>query len=74
MNGYNLTTAVWGEKFVDNYINFIIPSLLAEGNIPYLKKKTKVFYQIFTSKYFVSLIKNSESFKEASIGPSKSRS
>ena len=38
MNGYNLTTAVWGEKFVDNYINFIIPSLLAEGNIPYLKK------------------------------------
>lgn len=64
MNGYNLTTVVWGEKFVDNYINFIIPSLLAEGNIPYLKKKTKVFYQIFTSKYFVSLIKNSESFKE----------
>ena len=64
MNGYNLTTAVWGENFVNNYINFIIPSLLAEGNIPYLKKKTKVFYQIFTSKYFVSLIKNSESFKE----------
>ena len=43
MNGYNLTTVVWGEKFVDNYINFIIPSLLAEGNIPYLKKKIKIF-------------------------------
>ena len=51
MNGYNLTTVVWGEKFIKNFTDFVIPSLLAEGNVSYLSKKFKVYYQIFTYKH-----------------------
>ena len=36
-----------GEKFIKNFTEFVIPSLLAEGNIPYLSKKTNLYYQIF---------------------------
>ena len=64
MNGYNLTTIVWGENFVDNFIDFIIPSLLTEGNIPYLNTKTKIFYQIFTNDESINKINNSKNFKE----------
>jgi hypothetical protein len=40
---------VWGEKFVDKFMNYCLPSLLAPGNIPALARKGRVVHSIVTT-------------------------
>jgi hypothetical protein len=41
----------WGEAFVDKFMNYHVPSLLAEGNIPALvRRKKKVIHSIVTTE------------------------
>ncbi|SEP48154.1 hypothetical protein SAMN02990966_06974 [Rhodospirillales bacterium URHD0017] len=40
----------WGEAFVDKFMNYHVPSLLAEGNIPALARRKKVIHSIVTTE------------------------
>ena len=40
----------WGERFVDKFMNYCLPSLLAPGNIPALARKRKVVHSIVTTE------------------------
>jgi hypothetical protein len=41
---------VWGERFVDKFMNYCLPSLLAPGNIPALARKRRVVHSIVTTE------------------------
>ena len=45
-----LGSIVWGDAFVDRFVKYHIPSLLAEGNIPALKRSRKVIHSIVTTE------------------------
>jgi hypothetical protein len=40
----------WGEAFVDKFMDYHVPSLLAAGNIPALARKKKVIHSIVTTE------------------------
>jgi len=41
---------VWGKSFIDNFLNYHVPSLLAPGNIPALVAKRRVIWSIVTTE------------------------
>ena len=45
-----ISVAVWGSKYIANFINFSLSSQLSENNLPKLKKKVEIHYQIITTK------------------------
>src|ERR1700757_1408295 len=47
---FQLVTAVWGEWYVDVFLDFNIPSLLAPGNIPRLCARQQGRFLIFTRR------------------------
>jgi len=40
----------WGEAFVDKFMDYHVPSLLADGNIPALARRKKVIHSIVTTE------------------------
>lgn len=40
----------WGEAFVEKFMNYHVPSLLAPGNIPALARRKKVIHSIVTTE------------------------
>jgi hypothetical protein len=40
----------WGEAFVDKFMNYCLPSLLAPGNIPALARRKRVVHSIVTTE------------------------
>jgi hypothetical protein len=40
----------WGQAFVDKFMNYCLPSLLAPGNIPALARKKRVVHSIVTTE------------------------
>lgn len=45
-----LGSIAWGEAFVDKFMNYHVPSLLADGNIPALARRKKVIHSIVTTE------------------------
>jgi hypothetical protein len=43
-------SVVWGQRFVDKFMDYCLPSLLAPGNIPALARKRKVVHSIVTTE------------------------
>jgi hypothetical protein len=41
---------VWGQRFVDKFMDYCLPSLLAPGNIPALARKRNVVHSIVTTE------------------------
>jgi uncharacterized surface protein with fasciclin (FAS1) repeats len=59
---FQLVTAIWGKWFVDVFLNFGLPSLLAPGNIPYLCTNGQGRYVIFTRHSDAERIAASDAF------------
>jgi hypothetical protein len=59
---FQLVTAVWGEWYVDVFLNFNIPSLLAPSNIPGLRAIWPGRYVIFTRRSDAKRIAKSKAF------------
>jgi hypothetical protein len=45
-----LTTAVWGEKYVDIFSQYSLASLLSKNNIPRLSSEHKLTLHLITTK------------------------
>lgn len=63
MKSYSFCTVVWGEKFINIFLKFTLPSLLANHNMPRLCDDVKINYNIYTDKSSYNLLKNSYIFK-----------
>ncbi len=42
-------TPVWGDDFVDTYLNVSLPSLLADGNLPALARRCNLVYSVYSN-------------------------
>lgn len=60
--GYCFLCPVWGDRYVNLFLEQGLPSQLAPGNIPSLSNKKNV-YKIFTTSNFIDKIQRSEVFK-----------
>ena len=45
-----LGSIAWGEAFVDKFMNYHVPSLLAAGNLPALARRRRVVHSIVTTE------------------------
>lgn len=61
-----LGSIAWGEAFVDKFMNYHVPSLLAEGNLPALARRRKVIHSIVTTETDRKRIVASPAFKRLS--------
>jgi len=56
----------WGESFVDKFMNYHVPSLLAEGNLPALARRRKIIHSIVTTETDRKRIVASPAFRHLS--------
>jgi len=57
---------IWGEDYINFFLKYHIPCLLAEGNVPHLKKRGKTILSIVTNESGKEQIKVHKSFVEIS--------
>lgn len=58
------STVLWGREYARQFVDVLIPSLLAEGNLPYLAKTQQSVYQIVTTPTAKALITGAPSFQQ----------
>jgi hypothetical protein len=61
-----LGSIAWGEAFVDKFMNYHVPSLLAAGNIPALARRRRVVHSIVTTEADRKRIVSNPVFKHLS--------
>jgi len=62
----HLVTPVWGEAYTRVFLDVMVPSLLAPGNLPAVNNLGECVYKIYTSKTDAEVIKRSESYANLS--------
>lgn len=53
---------VWGEKYISQFMEIALPTLLSSGNIPYLAKQCKLTIVFLTTKKSIDTIQKSDNF------------
>jgi hypothetical protein len=61
-----ISLVVWGERYTDFFLEFCLPSLLADGNLPVLRRRTGSAFIIHTSAADAKRIRASDSLVVAS--------
>ncbi|NGX34385.1 MAG: hypothetical protein K1060chlam1_00738, partial [Candidatus Anoxychlamydiales bacterium] len=61
---WHFINAVWGEEFVQTYLNICLPFQLTKENLIYVKNKADITYKIFTHREDVKIIKTSIFYKK----------
>lgn len=54
--GYLIHVPAWGQSYAENLVNYMLPSLLAAGNLPYASKHWPVQILIHTDRQTASFI------------------
>jgi hypothetical protein len=62
MKGIHACTPIWGTAYIENYLNYVLPSLLAKNNLPFLCSKKNFTYTIYTYSEYKKLILHSKNF------------
>jgi len=60
---YILNVVVWGESYLENFLNYFLPSFFAEGNADELLKNTESIFVIHTTSSTRNFLKKSKKFK-----------
>ncbi len=58
----HFVTPVWGREFTQTFLEVMLPSLLAPGNLPAIPNKEQCVYKIFTLENDAQTIKGSSAF------------
>ena len=61
---YCFTAVVWGNDYINHFLKWVISSLLAPNNIPYLSSKESCKFTFYTTSECLSLFKNSDQIKD----------
>ncbi len=59
-----IALAVWGDRYIDLFTRYFIPSILSFNNLPTLSRIREVSFDIYTPAKFVDAIKKSASYRE----------
>lgn len=58
-----ITTAIWGSKYVDIFLQYSLASLLSKNNIPQLSYLHEITIHLITTKFDYKRLQNIKSFK-----------
>ena len=61
---YCFTAVVWGDDYINYFLKWVISSLLAPNNIPYLSSKESCKFTFYTTSEYLSLFKKSDQIKD----------
>jgi len=61
---YHAAAVVWGEKFVRNFLEYCLSSLLAPGNIPFLAEREKVLFIVYSTPESIEAIDTAPQFRK----------
>ena len=65
-----ISFVLWGDWYVDVFVNLCLPALLAPRNLPKLREDYEIYVYIFTTNYNAKLIEGTGSFKRlAAMAP-----
>ena len=59
-----IALAVWGDRYIELFTRYFIPSLLSSNNLPELSRIRDVSFDIYTSANFIAPIQASASYRE----------
>ena len=59
---------IWGQSYIERWLDFSFGTLQSEGNVPYLIKHSKFELVILTMSKDITFMKNDERFKSHTIG------
>ncbi|MEI7669434.1 MAG: hypothetical protein WCJ33_05070, partial [Pseudomonadota bacterium] len=59
-----VASIVWGKRYIDDFMNYNVRSMLASGNMPSLKKHGLLIHSIVTTPEGKEYIQNHEVFKD----------
>ncbi len=62
----NISTAVWGRKYCDSFLNANLPTLMSANNIPALAREHSTQYTLVTTKEDADYIRDSAVFRKLS--------
>jgi len=57
---------VWGEKYVDLFTQYFLPSILSPNNMPALSRIRDVIFDLYTTPEYAETIRSAPSFQELS--------
>lgn len=57
-----ISLAAWGDDYIDVFVDLLIPSLLAPGNLPALAKESDIVFYVVTTKEGRQRIEQSSSY------------
>lgn len=61
-NNLSVCIAVWGQEFIETFLNYSLSSILSENNIPFISNETKIYISIYTDKNGYKIIQQSKYF------------
>lgn len=59
-----IAISVWGERYINLFTRYFIPSILSPNNLPALSRSRDISFDIYTTDEFVAHIKRSRSFRK----------
>ena len=62
-NTFLISFSCWGKSYIDSFLAYCLPSLMANGNLPYLVTKRKVIINIYTNEDGKKTFVNSQMVK-----------
>ncbi len=60
----HIINTVWGKDFAIDFLDICLPTIFLSGNLPYLKTKIKIIYNIYTNHETKPIIENHVNFKK----------
>nr|HPO08633.1 hypothetical protein [bacterium] len=63
MDPVHLIMAVWGQEYVDLFLNVALPSQLSPANLPAIRHSSELLYKIYTTKEDESRIREHPAFE-----------
>ncbi len=64
MNGIQIALPAWGDQHIDMWLRYVLPSLLAPGNLPLLSEHHRTTFNIYTNSYDRTKIETAPIFKD----------
>ncbi len=59
-----IALAVWGDRYIDLFTRYFIPSILSANNLPALSRIREISFDIYIPAKFIDAIKKSASYRE----------
>src|SRR5216684_6199969 len=63
VNEIRILLPVWGDRYVQQFLDFCLPSLLADGNLPALRRRAPCIFAFFTRSQDAASIRRNPLFQ-----------